>query len=65
MFHQLDVRADKTWVKKRATVMLYIEILNLYHRKNVEFILPGPTDADTETIYGLPFFPSFGLEVTY
>jgi hypothetical protein len=32
-FHQLDVRVDKTWVRKNMSIGLYLDIQNFYNKK--------------------------------
>lgn len=41
IFHQLDVRVDKRWEWKYLKVSVYLDVQNVYNRKNVEKTMGG------------------------
>jgi len=65
-FHQLDLRIDKTFLLKRFRIGLYLEIQNLYNRKNAESLIYGGRQLYQEgRVVGLPIFPNLGLRFDY
>jgi hypothetical protein len=65
VFHQLDLRLDKTWVAKRASISAYLDIQNVYNRWYPEVYVYSADWRDRSQIIGLPIFPSLGLRVDY
>ncbi len=65
IFHQLDIRLDKTWVAKRASVSLYFDVQNVYNRWYPEVYVYSADWRDRSQIIGLPIFPSLGIRVDY
>lgn len=61
LFHQLDLRMDKTWRFKRWQLSLYVDIQNVYNRGNPEGLSYNYNYTKREYVTGLPFLPSFGL----
>ena len=65
-FHQLDLRVDKTFLLKRFRFGLFVEIQNLYNRKNAESLIYGGRQLYQEgRVVGLPIFPNLGLRFDY
>lgn len=65
-FHQLDLRVDKTFTLKRFRLGLYLEVLNVYNRRNAENLVYGGRQLYQEgRITGLPVFPNLGLRADY
>ncbi|MCU0658431.1 MAG: TonB family protein [Polyangiaceae bacterium] len=60
-FHQLDLRVDKRWDFQTWKLSMYLDILNVYNRGNVESL--DYNYNFTKRIYqtGLPLLPSFGI----
>jgi hypothetical protein len=65
VFHQLDLRVDKSWVLKRARVTWYVDIQNVYNRQNPEAAVYSVDYQEQLGFIGVPIFPSFGLRVDY
>ncbi|MEE9384863.1 MAG: energy transducer TonB [Nannocystaceae bacterium] len=65
MFHQLDLRVDKKWVRRLMAVSLYLDIQNIYNRQNPEFSTQSFNFQETSSISGLPVIPSLGLKVEF
>lgn len=65
VFHQLDLRLDKTWTKKRASVSAYLDVQNVYNRWYPEVYVYSADWRDRSQVIGLPIFPSLGVRVDY
>ena len=63
MFHQLDLRIDKTWVLPIMQLTLYVDVQNVYNRQNSEFINYAYDYQSFSTINSLPIIPSIGFRV--
>ncbi|MBZ5708489.1 TonB-dependent receptor plug domain-containing protein [Nannocystis pusilla] len=65
VFHQLDLRIDRTWILHRSIVAAYLDVQNLYNRQNAEGVLYSLTYASTRAVVGLPILPILGLKVSF
>ena len=62
MFHQLDVRIDKSWqIGQYFKLSAYLDIYNIYNQGNVEGVSYNYNYTLNTTATGIPFLPSFGL----
>lgn len=61
-FWALDVRVDKTWVFRRWSLSLYLDIQNVTNTQTLEFWSYREDFTDLEGIVGLPVLPVFGLK---
>lgn len=61
LFHQLDLRLDKTWKFKAWQLGVYADILNVYNAANVEAIQYNYNFTRQTYVTGLPILPSFGV----
>ncbi|MCX4241470.1 energy transducer TonB [Paraliomyxa miuraensis] len=64
-FHQLDLRVDKQWTWKRASLTLYLDVQNVYNRQNTEFLIYSFDYSDRRPVAGLPIIPSLGLKLEF
>jgi hypothetical protein len=64
-FHQLDLRIDKTWIKKRVRITSYLDIQNVYNAENVELFNYSYNYQDYVTVNSLPTAPSIGLKLEF
>ena len=64
-FHQLDLRVDKRWILRRASVTAYLDVQNVYNRANVEAYIYNYDFSSAAGGVGLPIFPSLGLRVDF
>ena len=65
LFHQLDLRVDKSWVLRKVEVGAYLDVQNVYNQVNPEaYIYDYDLRSRTNAI-GLPIFPSLGLRIDY
>jgi hypothetical protein len=65
LFHQLDIRVDKTWTLDRASVGVYFDVQNIYNHLYPEFWIYSADWSARERAIGLPIYPSLGLTVSY
>jgi TonB family protein len=66
MFHQLDVRVDKSWLfKSGMKLSMYLDVQNVYNNGNVEGISYNYNYTLSTYATGLPIIPSFGMRVEY
>jgi hypothetical protein len=60
---QADLRIDRIWYRKWGTVSLFLDIQNVTNHRNIEGIMYDEAYLNKKNTQGLPFFPSFGLEI--
>ncbi len=66
LFHQLDVRVDKTWrLGSRGNVHVYLDVINAYNQGNVEAVSYNYNQTKRSYVTGLPFVPNLGLSWEY
>jgi hypothetical protein len=61
LFHQLDIRVDKTWKFKEWQLGIYADVQNVYNSGNVEGVSYNYNYTQQSYITGLPFLPSIGV----
>ncbi|NOU32915.1 MAG: TonB family protein [Polyangiaceae bacterium] len=61
VFHQLDVRVDKTWEFKAWKLSAYLDLLNSYNQGNVEGISYNYNSTLRTNGQSIPIIPSIGL----
>jgi TonB family protein len=61
LFHQLDLRVDKTWRFKKWQLGFYVDVQNVYNHAAAEGISYNFNYTKREYVTGLPFLPTFGL----
>jgi len=62
IFHQLDVRADKTWTFNRWLLGVYLDIQNVLAIDNVEAIQYDYRYRDSAPVTSVPFLPTLGIK---
>ncbi len=65
VFHQLDLRVDRTWVLRRSIVGTYLDVQNVYNRQNPEAVISNASYTGTAAVAGVPILPVFGVRVEY
>ncbi len=65
VFHQLDLRIDKTWYLKRASLVGYLDVQNVYNRIYPEVWVYSIDWTERGQRIGLPIFPSLGFRVEF
>lgn len=61
LFHQLDLRVDKTWTFESWKFGMYLDILNVYNHMADEGVQYSYDLANREYFGGLPIIPSLGM----
>lgn len=61
VFHQLDIRVDKTWKFKEWQLGVYADVQNVYNSGNVEGLSYNYNYVKQSYVTGLPFLPSIGI----
>ncbi|GEM_PF-675328 len=70
-YHSLDVRVARTFAVEGTEIRVYLQILNLYDRKNVHEISFEEKEQNGTTVYErkeeplFPLLPTLGVEVTF
>lgn len=64
-FHQLDLRVDKRFYGRYASVLLYLDVQNVYNRANTEAYVYSPDYSQKVSTIGLPIFPTIGVRVEF
>ncbi len=62
LFHQLDLRVDKTWIFDWWTLSAYLSLLNTYNQTNTEGQQYEFDFSKSEPIPGLPILPILGIK---
>ncbi|WAS94963.1 TonB-dependent receptor [Nannocystis punicea] len=65
VFHQLDLRLDRTWILHRCVVGAYLDVQNVYNRPNAEGLMYSSDFASTHAVIGVPILPVLGVKVSY
>ncbi|MEO6954869.1 MAG: TonB-dependent receptor [Polyangia bacterium] len=60
-FNSLDLRADKTFLFKKWVLKVYLDITNVYNRRNDQVAQLSYDYTRSTPIKGLPIIPSFGI----
>ncbi|NNB87313.1 TonB family protein [Corallococcus exiguus] len=64
-FHQLDMRVDKSWRFENWTLTTYLDVQNLYNRKNAEFDLDDYRYRGKYELPGIPLLPVVGVKGSF
>jgi TonB family protein len=64
-FHALDIRIDKDFNFTRWKLTVYLDILNIYNRKNPEFTQYNFDYTEQSYLYGLPILPNLGVKAQF
>jgi TonB family protein len=65
LFHQLDLRVEKTWDFERWMLSLYLDVQNVYYARNEEFTTYDYRYRSSYGIQGIPILPTFGLKGSF
>ena len=63
-YHRLDMRVGKTWHRKGWQIEGFLEILNVYNRKNI-IKLYNPAGDDVQEARQFPIIPYIGLAIEF
>jgi len=62
-YHRLDIRFEKRFIFKVWSLDVYLDVQNVYNRKNVYYNYWD--DGMERTVYLLPILPFFGLQAGF
>jgi outer membrane receptor protein involved in Fe transport len=65
LFTQIDVRAEHDWLFERWSLGLYLDIINVTNRKNVEAIQYDYRFRSSSPVTSFPILPTLGLKGTW
>lgn len=60
-FHQLDVRAEKTWLFRTWRLGAYLDVINVYNAENPEATEYDYRYRETAPVRGMPIVPTVGV----
>lgn len=65
VFHQLDLRIDKTWFFKNLSMVTYIDVQNIYGRKNISQLRWNSRTKNVEYSTSIGVLPSIGITIMF
>jgi len=65
IFHQLDIRVDKTWRFQTWQFSAYLDVQNVYNQGNVEGTSANYNFTQQSYATGLPILPSIGMRAEF
>ena len=63
--HSLDVRVDKRWFFSKWTLITYVDIQNIYNRKNITGVRWDPRTQAPEFNENIGILPSIGISAMF
>ncbi len=64
-FHALDIRIDKDFNFRRWKLTVYLDLMNVYNRKNPESKVYNFDYTERTFLYGLPILPNLGFKAQF
>jgi len=64
-FHQLDIRVDKDFTFRRWKLTVYLDVMNVYNRKNPESTIYNFDYTEKTFLFGLPLIPNLGVKAQF
>jgi TonB family protein len=61
-FHQLDLRAEKTWLFDTWSIAAYLDIINVYNAENPEATQWDYRFQKSAPVRGIPIVPTLGIK---
>jgi len=65
LFHQLDLRIERTWLFELWRLSIYLDIQNIYNAENPEAILYDYRFKESDVLRGLPILPTLGIRGSF
>jgi len=65
LFHQLDLRVDRSFYWRYLNLNVYLDVQNAYNHPNVELYAYAHDYRSRATVTGLPILPSLGLKLAF
>jgi hypothetical protein len=63
--HALDFKVSRVWSLRSWSIEGYLDIQNVYNRRNPEPVITGNVDIGTLYAFGFPILPVFGVKGIY
>lgn len=63
--HSLDVRVDRRWIFKNWTLITYLDIQNIYNRRNLSGIRWDPQTRTVDETSSIGILPSIGISAEF
>lgn len=63
--HSLDIRVDKRWIFKNWILVTYLDIQNIYNRKNLSGIRWDPIKRTVDETSSIGILPSIGISAEF
>ena len=63
--HSLDIRVDKRWFFNKWTLITYVDIQNVYNRKNITGVRWDPRTQSPEFNENIGILPSIGISAMF
>jgi hypothetical protein len=63
--HSLDIRVDKHWFFEHITLITYVDVQNLYNRRNISQYRWDPRKRSVEANSSIGILPSLGLSLEF
>jgi len=63
--HTLDFKISRTWALRSWSIEGYLDIQNVYNRRNPEPVITGNVDIGNLYAFGFPILPVFGVKGIY
>jgi hypothetical protein len=61
LFHQLDLRFERTWVRDTWQIGVFLDVQNIYNAQNPEGTIYDYRYRQAAPIRGLPILPTIGV----
>ncbi|MCC6747013.1 MAG: TonB-dependent receptor [Deltaproteobacteria bacterium] len=65
LFHQLDLRIEKTWLFRLWRLSAYLDVQNVYNAENPEATMFDYRFRQSGNVRGLPILPTFGVKGSF
>ena len=65
VFHQLDLRVEKTWIFDLWRLSAYLDVQNVYNATNAEATLWDYRFLESAPLQGLPILPTLGVKGSF
>jgi hypothetical protein len=65
LFHSLDLRVERRWMFSATNLIAYIDIQNIYARKNVSGVRWNPRKQVAEYSESLGVLPTIGISLEF
>lgn len=64
-YNSLNLRLDKRWFFGKTSLILYVDVWNVFGRENIRYYVWDPYSRQMEAKYQVETFPIFGMEFEF